>query len=396
MANTLAAIMPKILARSLSVLRERAVMPRLVNSSYSQEAAQKGDTIDVPIPTAVGTMDVVPSSVPPIPTDFAARKVQIPLDQWRQTNPFHLTDKDLVEIDRNKHYLPMQVGEAIRSLASFVNKTIIDDYKRIYTAVGDPTQIPFGVNGVKDATAARKALSINLAPRDNRRGVIDFEAEASALALSEFSDANKIMSANVRIEGEIGRKYGIDWIADDDVPTHITGAAPLVGGIAVANAAGYAADPTALTSAIHVDGHTADPAPGDVFTFAGHAQQYVVRSIANSTIIGAGPTFQSDLVVSPGLKAAVVDNEAMTFVASHKVNLVFHRDAFAFATRPLVSATMDVSFGSEIISMQDPQTGLVIRLEASRQHKQVVWEFDILFGRRLIRPELATRLMGSI
>ena len=24
----------------------------------------------------------------------------------------------------------------------------------------------------------------------------------------------------MKIEGEIGRKYGVDWYSDDDVPTH--------------------------------------------------------------------------------------------------------------------------------------------------------------------------------
>lgn len=46
------------------------------------------------------------------------------------------------------------------------------------------------------------------------------------------------------------------------------------------------------------------------------------------------------------------------------------------------------------MSMQDPQTGIVLRLEVSRQHKQIVWEFDILYGARLVRPELAVRILG--
>ena len=42
----------------------------------------------------------------------------------------------------------------------------------------------------------------------------------------------------------------------------------------------------------------------------------------------------------------------------------------------------------------DPQTGITLRLEVSRQYKQVVWEFDLLWGSKLIRPELATRIAG--
>ena len=85
---------------------------------------------------------------------------------------------------------------------------------------------------------------------------------------------------------------------------------------------------------------------------------------------------------------------AVTFKASHVVNLAFHRDAFAFANRPLVQSTQDMQLGSRIMSMQDPKTGITLRLEVSRQYKQVVWEFDLLWGSQLVRAPLATRIAG--
>ena len=57
--------MPKILARGLLALREQATMPRVVNLDYSSEAASKGDTIDVPIPSAITVAAVSPSNTPP-------------------------------------------------------------------------------------------------------------------------------------------------------------------------------------------------------------------------------------------------------------------------------------------------------------------------------------------
>jgi len=79
---------------------------------------------------------------------------------------------------------------------------------------------------------------------------------------------------------------------------------------------------------------------------------------------------------------------------THVVNLAFHKDAFAYATRPLAASSMDMALGSRIVTIQDPVTGVVLRLEVSRQHKQVVWEFDILWGAKLVRPELAVRIAG--
>jgi len=380
MANNLAAIMPKILARGLLALRERASMPRLVNGDYSDEAREKGDTIDVPISSAMTVIDVTPSNTPPAGSDTTPSKVQVVLSNWKQNSPFFLSDKDLVEIDRNAHFIPMQVQEAVRALAKAVNDSIFAEYKGVYGVVGTAGTTPFGSGvGVKSATDARKILNIQLCPRDQRRGMLDFAAEAAALALPEFSDADKVGDNVVKIEGEIGRKFGIDWYADDAVPTHTAGTGS---GYLVNNGAGYAVGSTSIV----VDTGTGTLVKGDIITFAGHTQTYAIQTDYAG---GAGT-----ITIYPGLKVAVADNVAITKTATHVVNMVFHRDAFAFATRPLASNTVEMALGNEIMSLQDPQTGLVLRLEVSRQYKRVAWEFDILWGAKLVRPELATRILG--
>lgn len=387
MANSFSAIMPKILARGLRVLRERAVMPRLVNLDYSMEAAEKGDTIDVPISAAVGTRAVTPSNTPPAPSDTTPTKVQVTLDNWRQTDPFYMTDKEMVEIDRNAHFLPGQVEEAVKALANYVNQQIHALYVGVYGFAGTAGTDPFA-STVTGATDARKVLNQQKCPLDMRRGVVNFNAEANMLALPAFSDAEKIMSPIVKLEGEIGRKYGIDWVADDHVTNHVSGTpggTPLVN-----NGAGYAAGSTSIA----IDGltnTTGDYHAGDIISFASHSQTYVVTALATAN--GSG---QVTVTIDPPLVAAITDNSAVTLKASHSVNLVFHRNAFAFATRPLATTVADLAMGRQIMSMQDPQTGLNLRLEVSRQHKQTVWEFDILFGCKLVRAALAARLAGAV
>jgi hypothetical protein len=379
MANTLDNIMPKILARGLLTLREQAIMPRLVNGDYSTEAAEKGDTIDVPIPTANSASDVTPGPVYSSATNTTPGKVQVTLNNWKKSN-FHLSDKDMTEINKNRHFLPMQMQEAIRALANAVNEDIHAEYQGIYGYTGTAGTTPFA-STVTDATNARKVLHQQRAPRTERRGVLDFDAEANALALAPFSDADKIGSNQVRIEGEIGRKYGIDWYADDAVTSHTTPttSSALVVGSAVAAGA----------SSIDITGgNNVTLNKGDIFTIAGDTQTYVLN--ASVAVVSTGNTAAS---ISPVL-AAAASSEAITLKASHVVNLAFHRDAFAFANRPLVASTQDMSLGSRIMSMTDPQTGITLRLEVSRQYKQVQWEFDILWGAKLVRPELATRIAG--
>ena len=382
--NDLQAIMALILARALIVLRPVTAFPRLVNTDYSTDAQQQGDVINIPIPTAVGVRDVTPSNTPPAPTTTTTDKVQIPLNFWRQSDPIYLTDKELAEIAANRHFLPMQLAESIKALTRDVNQKIVANYKKVYNHVGDASAHPFNSTAkTTHAINARKKLNENFAPRSPRYGVVDHVAEANMLALSEFADADKVGTSEVKMEGEIGRKYGIDWIADDDIPTHTTGAATGTA-IAVDLGAGYAAG----LSTIHIDGLTSDPVEGDIFTFAGHDQQYVVRSVS-------GTGTELDINISPKLAEAVADDEVLTFVPSHKVNLVFHRDAFAFAARALVGNASVASSTAVTMTMEDPLTGLVLRLELTRQHKQEAWELDILFGTELVRPELACRLIGQ-
>ncbi|MGB5474113.1 MAG: hypothetical protein WBQ78_11605, partial [Gammaproteobacteria bacterium] len=257
-------------------------------------------------------------------------------------------------------------------------------YTGVYGYTGTAGTTPFA-STVTDATNARKILHQQRAPRNDRRGVLDFDAEANALALSPFSDAEKIGSNGVKIEGEIGRKYGIDWVADDAVPTHTAGSISATGGrVSSTTAAGVSTmniGAVSTTGNIHV---------GDIFTIAGNTQTYVVESTVSAI---ASATVKA-ITFKPGLAAQATANALIDIKATHRVNLVFHRDAFAFANRPLVASTQDMALGSQIMSMTDPQTGITLRLEVSRQYKQVVWEFDILWGSKLVRPELATRLAG--
>jgi hypothetical protein len=129
---------------------------------------------------------------------------------------------------------------------------------------------------------------------------------------------------------------------------------------------------------------------GDIVAFAGDSQTYVVTA-ATGTVGGSSA---GDVAIEPGLQVATDGGEAVSLTAGHVVNLAFHRDAFAFANRPLAQSTQDLGLGSRILSMTDPQTGISLRLEVSRQYKQVMWEFDLLWGVKLVRPELACRIAG--
>lgn len=380
MSNVITAIVPKILAKGLLTLRETCVMPGLVNSDYSAEARKFGTTIDVPIPQAQTVGDVTPSNTPPAPASITAQTVQIPLDKWKKTE-FYLTDKEMREIDMNQSFYPMQVAESARSLANKVNNDILANYTGIYGYAGTAGTTPFATTTAA-ATDARKVLARQLCPKDLRSFILDADAEANALSLSAFQFVNQAGTDVSMKEGEIGRKFGFNFFMEDSLPTHTKGAAGTI-----------LLDDTVLrpvgTKTLHMDGATTKPAVGDVFTIAGDLQTYVVTGSTNLV------STDTDVSFEPGLKVAIPaadGNEVVTFKASHVVNLAFHRDAFAFANRGVDNSLF--SGGNILMQMQDPVTQLTLAIEVSRQYKQTVWEFSMLYGSKLVRAELGTRIAG--
>ena len=212
--NDLSKVVDKLLAQGLLALRGTCVMPRLVNSDYSNLAAQQGASIDVPIPSAIKAQAVTPGATSQDTGDISPVSATIKLDRWMEA-PFYLTDKDLMEANRG--VIPMQASEAVKAIANDVNATLLGLGRKFYGMVGTPGTTPFST--VVDATNARKVLNRQLAPVNDRRIVLDPDAEAAALGLSGFADVSKSGDARPIIDGTIGRKYGFDWAMDQQGPT---------------------------------------------------------------------------------------------------------------------------------------------------------------------------------
>lgn len=382
MANTITEVIPKILAQGLLALRNMNTMPRLVNGDYSSLASQKGASIDVPIPSAVAAIAVTPGPTPPTDAAIVPTSAKVLLDQWYEA-PFNLTDKEMGEAMSG--VIPMQASAAIASLADNVNAYILSKYKGVYGYNGTAGTTPFATDTTA-ATLSRKTLSKQKADAAMRRFVLDPDAEANALNLRAFQDASWRAGAEGISEGNMGRILGFDWSMDQQVPTHTAGTIT-TGLISKASTAYGLGVKTILATTAASTGACALKL-GDIILFAGDTQTYVLTADATQASASTDVT----LTFEPGLKVAHVGSEAVTVKASHVVNLAFHRDAIAFATRPLAAATEGL--GGQMMSAVDPVTGLALRLEVSRQHKQTRWSFDILYGAVLARPELAVRLAG--
>ena len=387
MANTLTTILTQILAKGMMTLRQQVLMTRLVNTDYSLEAKKKGYTIDIPLSAEVAVSDVTPAAIPTVAADITATTAQITLSNWKHAG-FNLDDAEIGRIRADQDFIPLQMGEAFKSLANEINDSVIDTYTGVYGYVGTAGTTPFG-SGVEVASATnlRKTLHEQLCPRDNRRCVMDFEAEAAALNLTQFSDAEKRGSSETKVSGDIGKVFGIDWYGEDAIQTHTAG----TGTGATTDAAGYAAGVNTVTLA---SAGTGTILVGDIFTIAGDEQTYVVVT-GNVDVSGGGT-----VVFEPALKVAITTSAtAITLKADHVVNLGFHRDAFALAMRAPDAGLKELvgqAAGNVMssVTLQDPISKLVMRLELIRGYKMTIWDVDVLWGTSLIDAAKACRLAG--
>jgi len=384
MSNILTAVTPKLLAQGLLALRKANVAPRLVNSSYGNDARQKGSVIDVPVPKARSATPVSPSSTPATPTDVTPGLVQVQLDQWYESD-FYLTDKEMLEV-MDGHF-PMMASEAIKALADNVNSYILTTmYKGLYGWCGATNAHPFA-SSLQEAVDARKVLSDQEAPFNDRAFVVNTMAAANLLMREQFTNAQISGRTEGIIEGQLGRRLGFDWNEDQQVPTHTAGT--ITTGLSAKSATNQAIGTTAVVCTTAASTGACALLKGDIITFASDSQTYVLTANATQASASSDVT----LNIYPGLKKALTGGQAVTVKASHVANVAFQRNCFAFATRPLEAATEGL--GVITMSAVDPVTGLSLRIEVTRQNKQTRWAYDILYGGNVVRPELGVRCAGQ-
>ena len=377
MANSLQSVVPRLLAQGLMALREMCVTPRVVNRGYERMAGQMGSKVDVPIPSAIAAVDVVPANVPPSTPDISPTHASIELNNWKEA-AFYMTDKEILEVMSGT--IPMQASEAVRAMANAIDRQVLGNYVDLWGYAGAAGTTPFSASMTKDTTDAtniRKVLNNQLAPPDNRCVILNPDAEASALNIRAFQDASYRGDAAGIMKGDIGEKFGMKWKMSQNVLSHTNG-----------GASGYVIDganQAVGSKSITVKTGTGSINKGTLFKLAGDDQSYVVTENYSATT--------TTIAINPGLKLSPANNAALTLTANHVVNLALHRDCIALAMRPLERVPNELGGGFSM-SAVDNVSGLVLRLEVTREHKRTRWAFDALWGSATIRPELGARLLG--
>lgn len=385
MANTITNVVPKLLAQGLLALRQHCAVARLANKSYGNLAQQKGNVINVPIPSAITARSVTPSITMNSNVDSAPTVALVTLDRWMEA-PFHMSDNDIVSCMEG--VIPMQASEAIKALGNDIDTYLLGKHVGFFNVVGVAGTTPFN-GSLTVAGTARAKLNKTLAPVSDRYAVIDPDAENNFLLNTNILQADQRGDQGGVIEGSIGKKLGIQWFMDQNLTanTFTPGAAAVVSSWTFDGS-----NPVGATTAAVVFTGSGAVKIGDVFSLTAGGLQYVFTAAATAvTGVTMAVSFYPGLRSATATASALVVSDSVSGVTAYVPNLVFHRDAYAFASRPLADITVP---GNIVQSQVDPETGIALRLEVSRQYKQTTFSYDILYGGNVIRPELGAKIRG--
>ena len=131
----------------------------------------------------------------------------------------------------------------------------------------------------------------------------------------------------------------------------------------------------------------------------GFLRQFVVQSDVTSDGSGNATLSVYPAIISSGAQQTVsatpADNAAITVLGTastgYRQNMIFHRNAFAFASVPMHMPA--AAFGGSRQTYKGISLRLIPTYDGSTDEE--AWRFDVLYGVKAIDPRLALRLSGT-
>lgn len=250
--------------------------------------------------------------------------------------------------------------------------------------------------------AARAKLNQQLAPKDGNRYV-----QCESVAMGKLANGLKALTNPDR---DISRQYREGLIAhtgmaefyENDRMWSMPNSADVAGEI---NAGTLTSGITSLT----VDGFTAAPVAGMVFTIEGtydvhpetkqaypHLKQFTCSSGCTTTNLVFTPAVIWDTSdPRQNCSGQPTDNDDITFVGSASTNyvqqLMYHKEAFQFTTAAL--PLMDDA--QKCVRTKQDNLSLRVWMASDIRNDELLMRVDILYGLTALRPEWACRMIGA-
>lgn len=379
MSNVLFNYDPIFYAQEALIIMNKALgMARRVHRGFDPTPQQQGSVINITRPS-VFTATNVNTSNGGTTQDLTPENVSITLDNWKEVK-FALTDKELAFT--KEKIITDHITPAAYALADAIDQSLVGLYKKIpWTATIS------GTPAVTDITGVRKALFNNKVPMNDLHFMVDGNVEAGLLALSAFSTSEGAgqVGVDTQLRGSLGTRYGFEFFANQNTPSHTSGSMADVEGALNANTAKGA---TTIVVKSLTDTQTLKA--GDILKITGDSQPYCVTAdatVSSATSIDIYPALAQDALANAVVTVTLPSGTG----ATKNQCLAFHRHAFALAMAPLPE--IGGQLGARIKTVPDPVTNLSIRsrLWYEGDTSTVKVALDALWGVQVLNPNLAVR-----
>lgn len=383
MANVLNDLAADIYVSADTVGRELtgAASSVLINANGSERAALN-DTVRSHFTRQATLVDITPSMTIPQGTDQTvdnktlsitkAKAVQIP---W--------TGEDIRSVNNGSGFSTIygdQISQAMRKLTNEIEQDLLMEAKNNASrAVGASGDNPFAAD-FKLVAQARQILVDNGTPMDNQVSmVLNTLAGTGLRNLAQLQKANEAGGSNLLRQGTLLDLQGIMLKESAGVATHVRGTAN------TAYDTNLGATLAVGATVIAVDTGTGTILVGDVVTFAGDTNKYVVAEpLADGSFT----------IAAPGLRQTLADGVDVTVLAAYTGNVAFHRNAIELVMRaPAVPDGGDQADDAMVV--QDPNSGLVYEIRSYKGYRKAMFEVAATWGYKAWKPEFITSVLGQ-
>jgi len=392
MTNTLSVI-DMVAKESLRVAHEQLSFIKTTDNQYDDSfcktGAKIGQTLRVREPNQY--------------TRRQGSRVMDVQDQAESTQTITVATQDGVDMRFNSSELAQDIDYISKRYIEPAVKVLVagieGDYlqamqKAVYHQVGTAGTPPTDLVAVGNA---RAKLNQQLAPTGDRciqADSITMGGMVNGLK-GLFQDSEQIKKQYN--EGIIGRTSMADWYENEKTWT-LPNSGDVAGAI---NNGTLTSGVTTLT----VDGFTAAPVEGMVFTIASmsdvhpetkdaysHLKQFTVTSATTTSITFTPAIIWSTTDAKQNCSGTLANDDAIAFFGSASTNyrqsLMYHKEAFTFVTAdlPLMDDALKCS--------RQVQDGLSLRVWQAPdiRNDELLMRIDILYGYKALRPEWACRI----
>lgn len=381
MANILTKFIPDLQMALDEVSRELVgFIPSVARNSAAERAALN-ESIIVPVSTAITAGNVAPAMAVPEPGDFAPDYEEIKITKSRNAG-FGLTGEEYRGLDNGlgaNYFIAENFKQAVRTLCNEVEADVAMaaalGSSRAYGTAGTT---PFA-SDLAATAELHKILGDNGAPVADRSLIIDTTAGVNLRKLTQLTNVNQAGTSMTLRDGELLPLHGFSIKESAAIVTPTVGTANTLV-VKAANKGATEIEVASVTSgALKV---------GDVITFAGDSNKYVVAAIPAS--LAADAKFK---IAKPGLLKPVSASTAVTVVTAAARNVGFCRNAIQLVTRaPALPGGSDAAVDSTMLT--DARSGLSFEVRVYQGYRKMRAEVALAWGVKAIKPEHIATLLG--